>query len=127
MKKNKVIVVDDNKEFLDEFVETLNLNNFEATGVDNSLLALSEILKFLPDVIILDLKMKPKNGYQIAEDLKKFMETRNIPVIAITGNYKEEEHSLLLRMLGIKDRFIKPFKPEEIISKINEYLGKSPA
>ena len=73
-KKKKIMVVDDDKKFLEELTETLRLSDYEPVTVGDSNLVLERVLEEVPDVILLDLKMYPKNGFEIAYALKHFVQ-----------------------------------------------------
>jgi len=118
--KKKVMVVDDDKEFLDEMVETLRLTGYDPIAASESINAAEEIIQANPDVILLDLKMDKKSGFKVANELMSRPETRDIPIIAITGVFTHHEHSLLLKMCNIKDRLIKPINPLDVIHLIEK-------
>ena len=123
-KKKKIMVVDDDKKFLEELTETLRLSDYEPVTVGDSNLVLERVLEEVPDVILLDLKMYPKNGFEIAYALKHFVQVDGageIPIIAMTGFYKDG-YMNLLDMCGIKRCLKKPFKPLDMIEQIEDVL-----
>ena len=122
MSKKKVMIVDDDKEFLEELKETLNLNNYEVAAFSDGTSALGMVSRIKPDVILLDLKLKGKSGFQIAYELKRFPETANIPIVAMTAYFTEKEHTELMDMCGIRTCLMKPFNPLDAIAKIEEIL-----
>ncbi|MFH1855757.1 MAG: response regulator [Candidatus Omnitrophota bacterium] len=118
MEKIKIFILDDNENFLETVEDILVLSGYGVTTCSDASLAIAEILNAAPDVILLDLKMRVKNGFQIADELRKLEETACIPIIAMTGYYSEKEHLNLVKSCGIKDYLIKPFEPLDIIAKI---------
>ena len=122
MKKKKIMVVDDDREFLEELKETLSLSGYDAAVFSNGATALKMVRKIKPDIILLDLKMKGKNGFQVADELKRSAETAHIPIIAMTAFYTEKEHTILMDMCGIQTCLIKPFSSLDVISKIEDAL-----
>jgi len=125
MSKGKVMIVDDDREFLEEFKETLDLNGYEVIGVSDSTAVLETANNTKPDVIVLDLKMDDMSGFEVADELQHFSNTMQIPVIAVTGFFKEAEHIALLNICGIKKCIPKPFSPQEVITAIEEVLKKT--
>jgi two-component system, OmpR family, phosphate regulon response regulator PhoB len=117
MTKRKVVVVDDDGEFLEELKETLSLNGYSVRGFRDGNRAIEAIRRTRPDIVLLDLKMNNKTGLQVADELKRYPETADIPFIAMTGFYVKEEHIKLMDVCGIP-LLIKPLKPVDIISKI---------
>jgi two-component system response regulator AdeR len=123
MAKEKIMIVDDDKEFLEELREILGLSGYKTIAINDSTSALNAARRIRPDIVILDLKMKRKTGFQIAEELKQFPETAHIPTIAITGFYAEKGKStVIFDIYGIKDFLIKPFNPLDVIAKIEAVL-----
>jgi DNA-binding response OmpR family regulator len=117
-KVKKVVVIDDDKEFLSEIGELLVSAGYEVTALSDGNDAIREIKEVKPDVVLLDLKMKGRNGFQIANEMSFTPETLNIPVIAMTGYFKKDEHRFLMRTCGIKDVILKPANPLDIIRRI---------
>ncbi|OGS23630.1 MAG: hypothetical protein A2297_08350 [Elusimicrobia bacterium RIFOXYB2_FULL_48_7] len=122
MAKNKVIVIDDDETYLEEFRSMLVSNGYSVETTSDCMGAVNAIIRSRPDVIILDLKMKEKNGFQIAAELSLIPETSDIPIIAITGYFKEREHVGFMKINGIKDYLIKPINPKDIITKIEWHI-----
>ena len=120
MKKKKIMVVDDDKEFLEEITDLLASAGYETAAFSDGLLAIDNIDSIKPNLILLDLKMKGKNGFQVADELINIKKQTEIPIIAMTGYFTKEEHRFLMRVCGIKHCLLKPFNPLDIISKIEE-------
>jgi len=116
--KGRVLIVDDDKEFREELGETLELSGYEVIDVGDARAVQNTASRTSPDVIILDLKMDDMNGFEVVEELKKFTTTVGIPVIAMTGYFREDEHMPLISICGIKKCIKKPFNPLDIIAAI---------
>lgn len=125
MFKVKVMIVDDDSEFLAELKQTLDLNGYEVIAISDSTLAQKKANNTKPDVIVLDLKMEDMSGFEVAEQLRHSSSTMQIPIIGITGFFKEEEHIPLLNICGIEKCITKPFSPKELITVIESALKKS--
>jgi len=122
MPKKKIMIVDDDREFLEELKETLTSSGYDTTALSNSTSALKMVRKIKPDVILLDLKMQGKSGFQIADELKQLPETAHIPIITMTAFYTEREYTILMNICGIKTCLIKPFNPLDVIAEIERAL-----
>ena len=118
MSKGRVLIADDDKEFLEELKETLDLSGYEVIGVADSRTVRDTASNTNPDVIVLDLKMTDMNGFEVAEELRRFTSTVGIPVIAMTGFFREDEHISLMNICGIKKCIKKPFNPLDVIAAI---------
>lgn len=122
MSKGKVMIVDDDSEFLQELKEILDLSGYEVTQISNPSSVVSEAAGNEPDVILLDLKMEGLNGFEVADQLKRTEKTSHVPIIAMTGFYTEEEHMSLMNICGIQRCILKPFNPLDVISAIEMAL-----
>lgn len=114
----KIVVIDDDREFLGELKEMLVSTGYEVLAFSDGKGAVEEIKKAMPDMVFLDLKMEGKDGFQIANELSFMPETAAIPVIAMTGYYTRDEHRFFMRTSGIRDVILKPVNPLDIIQKI---------
>jgi DNA-binding response OmpR family regulator len=126
MNKKKILIVDDDQIFLDELKEALRHGNFDIEYTTNA----SEVVKIAdnikPDLILLDMKIEGKDGFQVADDLCNFPGTKHIPIIAMTGYFTEKRHKAFMKSIGIRDCIYKPFNPAEVIFKIDVIIGASP-
>jgi len=118
------MIVDDDKEYLEELEETLSLSGYDMVSVNDPNQALETALAQDLDLIILDLKMPGKTGFQLADQIKHTYGLENIPIIAMSGFFKGE-YLALLNMFGIEDYLKKPFQPLTLLSTIEEVLGKT--
>jgi len=124
MQKKKIMIVDDDKDFLAELKEILNSIGYSIVESSNSLDVLSMAKRINPDIILLDLNMQDRHGIEVAEELKSTAATAHIPIIAMSGFYSEEHLAMLIRLCGIGTYIVKPFKPKDIIVKIEDELKK---
>ena len=94
----KVLAVDDNNDIL-EFIETvLEDSDLEIITASDGEEGLSKAQTLIPDLIILDVEMPKMDGFAVFKELKSLPETRNIPIIILTGieerlgfNFTKEE------------------------------------
>jgi len=123
MRKLKIMVVDDDKLFLEELKETLEMSGFEIFPVSDSKTAIKVADEMKPDAVLLDMKMDGRSGFQVADDLKHFPSTSKIPILAMTGCFTEKQHLNFMKNLGIDDCILKPFNPSDVIAKIQLLVG----
>jgi DNA-binding response OmpR family regulator len=120
----KVMIVDDDKEFLNEISYTLKSSGYETIEIAESTLAVKEAAQSMPDLILLDLKMDKKSGFKVADELMVNPKTKNIPVIAITGVFTHQEHKLLMKICNIRECLIKPIDPSAVIDRVEKISSK---
>src|SRR5882672_1880870 len=85
----KILIIDDDVELLEEMKEGLTFYNYDVDVVADSGVAVEKVCQVKPNLILLDLKMKPKNGFQIANELQLSSSSSSIPIIAVTGYFTE--------------------------------------
>jgi len=125
MAEKRVLVIDDDNEFLQELRQMLAGSGYDVTTVSDSVAAVTAARTIKPDVILLDLRMRSMSGFEIADRLKGFNETSSIPVIAMTGFYTLKEHSWLMNFCGIRRCLRKPFNPLDVIAEIEDVIKTS--
>lgn len=124
MKKTKVMIIDDDKEFLDELEDALTLNNYEVIATDDAISAPDIAGRSRPDVILLDLKMPKKSGLDLALELKQIPELAQVPIIAMSAFYKEGPFSIM-QVHGVTKCLSKPLDPDTVFSEIEKVLGEA--
>lgn len=125
MTSKKIMIVDDDKKFLEELKEILILNGYYPIAIHDSTTVLDAAKKQRPDLILLDLKMDGMNGFQLADSLKRMQATAHIPIIGTSGIFRIEnnlEENFFL--MDFCHMFHKPFNPLELIDKIEKLLLK---
>ncbi|MFA5119314.1 MAG: response regulator [Candidatus Omnitrophota bacterium] len=121
----KIMIIDDNKEFLDELQEILSLCGYSLIVTSDSTRALSLARKKKPDIILLDLKMNVINGFHVAEKLKECQETAHIPIIAMSGYFPLGKESSLINTSDMQACLQKPFSVSDAITQIEILLNSS--
>jgi len=113
----KVLLVDDEVEFVTTLAERLRLRELKVDTVFDGTQALAFITKTEPDVIVLDLKMPGLHGIDVLREIKK---TRpKIQVIILTGHGTDEDEAVA-RKLGGFDFLRKPAEIDLLVRKIKE-------
>jgi two-component system, OmpR family, alkaline phosphatase synthesis response regulator PhoP len=118
----KILIVDDDREFLQELQEVLVNTGYDVTAVSDGIAAAKAARVAKPDVILPDLRMKGMSGFEVADRMKGFSDTAGIPIIAMTGFYTLKEHAWLINFSGIKRCLTKPFNPLDVIAEIENVL-----
>lgn len=122
MNPKRILVVDDDVEFLDEMKDMLAAHDFETVSINDSTVVQDVARLVKPDAILLDIKMAGMSGFQVKDRLNQDLETSHIPVIAITGCYNGPERRYLMNVLGVDCCFLKPFVPNELITAIESII-----
>ena len=116
----KILLVEDNKSISDNLKYTFNINNIDL-DVTNNIKSTKDYLEHnKPSLIILDVTLPDGNGFDL---YKSELSKMNIPVIFLTACDTEENIVEVLNM-GASDYITKPFRPLELIARINKILHK---
>jgi len=117
-----ILAVDDDEDNLLLIAYTLEpLNCSVITAIDGET-AIEAARTQQPDLILLDIMLSPVDGLQIVAQLKQNVETKRIPVIAVTALAREEDKERILQA-GCDDYISKPYMLEDIEALILRYLS----
>jgi two-component system phosphate regulon response regulator PhoB len=122
MEKKKVMVVDDEKDFLR--ITRLNLeetNRYDVMTLPNAKDILHYIHTFRPDVILLDMLMPATGGIDVCEILNTDPIGAKIPIIIVSALDKDEDR-LKAYKVGVVDYLVKPVGKSDLITKIEKVL-----
>ena len=114
---HKVLVVDDSKTELMFISDLLQKNGFAVTTADDAEQAIKCLTIETPDLILLDVVMPGKNGFQLARTITRDPLYAQVPIIFCSSKNQETDRLWGMRQ-GAKDYITKPFNPEELIAKI---------
>lgn len=120
--KKKVLLVEDDKFLSEMYSAKLVESGFEVEAAFDGLEGLAKA-QDKPDLILLDIVLPKKDGFEILAELKKDEALKSIPVIALTNLGQKEEVDKGLK-LGASGYIVKAhFTPTEVVAKIKKVLG----
>lgn len=114
-----ILYIEDNKELLDFVSHKLSTDYIIYTSDGNN--AIERALEIIPDIIICDLNLPKKNGFQISEALKKDLRTSHIPIIILTASDDQESYIKALDC-GADIFLTKPFDLKVLKQSIKSLL-----
>ncbi len=121
--KRTILVVDDDRRVVDLLEISLSQNGYHVTTASTGEEGLEAVRRDTPDLIILDLRLPKKNGYEVCAALKSSKETAPIPVIMVSAT-AEVDARLQGLMHGADDYLTKPFSPKELLIKVRRIFER---
>lgn len=123
MPKEKILIVDDEKDIVELVEYNLEREGYRVTSAYNGEEALELVRKELPNLIILDLMLPGIDGLEVCRVLKRDSRTFNIPIIMLTA--KGEEADIVAGLeLGADDYVTKPFSVRQLIARMRAVLRR---
>jgi DNA-binding response OmpR family regulator len=120
----KVLVVEDDGYLSRACRETLVSEGFLVEVAKNGIEALGKVRVFRPDIVLLDLVMPAKSGFEVLTEMKMDKDTRDIPVIVFT-NLGQESDIKKAKLLGAVDYLVKiDVSMKELLEKVQEHLAE---
>lgn len=115
-----ILMVDDSPTELKNMMTALSSKGYTVmTAVDGEE-ALAKVASMRPDVILLDVVLPKKNGFQVCRALKTGADTKDIKVVLVTSKNQESDRFWGMKQ-GADGYLVKPYKAEELIELVNRY------
>jgi twitching motility two-component system response regulator PilH len=117
----KILIADDSLAELQIFQQTLQSMGHTIMTVMDGEAAEEKLKSEKIDLIILDVIMPKKNGFQVCRDIKSSERLKNIPVIMVTSKDQESDKFWGMKQ-GADEYLIKPFQPEDLQKAVKKYI-----
>jgi DNA-binding response OmpR family regulator len=130
MGKKKVLIIDNDVDFIDQNKAILEENGFEVISASDSREGLEKVSFDMPDIVLLELVLEKHDaGFDVAKDIKADPRFKGIPILMVTSAAGETKCDFCQELDGYwmkTDDFVnKPVMPEDLIKRINILLEKA--
>ena len=120
LNRKRILAVDDAVIILRRITNALE-EYYDVVTVSSGTRALKDLEKEKPDLILLDIRMMPKDGFETLQEIRAMEDRSDIPVIMLTG-VEDKTYVIEGIKLGICDYILKPFSPDDLLERIQRVL-----
>lgn len=119
----KVLIIEDDKFMAESLAKKFKENGFAIGHLENGEKVVKETIVQKPDVIVLDILLPGKDGFEVLKELKEEVKTKNIPVLIVSnlGSKNDFERGSQLGAVGfmVKTTVI----PEDVVAKAKQVIA----
>jgi two-component system alkaline phosphatase synthesis response regulator PhoP len=119
----KILIAEDERDIRDLVSFTLKFAGYEVVAASDGQDAYEKTLVERPDLILMDVRMPRMTGYEACKKMKEEPSIKNIPVVFLSAKGQEAEIRSGLEA-GAEEYLLKPFAPDELISRVSELLAR---
>ena len=116
----KILVVDDEAAIVDLIKTELEFEGYNVETASDGIMAIDKAKSFVPDLIVLDIMLPKKSGYDVCREILTFMD---VPIILLTAKTNIIDKVLGLE-LGADDYLTKPFDNRELLARVKAHLRR---
>ena len=118
---NKILLIEDELDLAEVTKMRLKNSGYEVVHVIDAEKAFALLRKDIPDLVLLDLLLPGMQGEEICKKLKCDDRLKTIPVILFTASASDIPK--VAKEVGADDYIMKPFEPEDLLSKVKKFIG----
>ncbi|MBF9035632.1 response regulator [Rhodobacterales bacterium HKCCE2091] len=119
----RVLLVEDEANILEAIRFILSRDGWEVMAHGTGATALSEVARVRPDVVVLDVMLPGRSGFDILRDLRAADETRTLPVLMLTAKGQSRDRETAMA-LGADAFLTKPFSNAELVETVRGLLAE---
>jgi len=124
MTKKKILIIEDNEQNLYLTTFLLERQNYDVVQARDGQQGLELAASENPDLILLDIQLPVMDGYEVARRLKQAVETKSIPIVAMTSYAMAGDRETILAT-GCEGYIEKPIDPESFVEQLRGFLPES--
>jgi len=117
-----ILCVDDSPTQLQAVVEALEPHGYTIVTAENGEDALQKVAENVPDLVLLDVVLPKKNGFQVCRQIKTQAQTKDVKVVLVTSKDQASDRFWGMKQ-GADDYVVKPFDANELAVQVARQLG----
>ncbi|MFH1783898.1 MAG: response regulator [bacterium] len=121
MKKKKILIIDDDHNFIELTRTLFESHNYKVVAAYNSMEGIQKAKKEKPHLIILDIMMPKMDGVNACKALKDEKKTKDIPIIILTVKWMDEDRDEAMKA-GAACYMTKPFETQALLLRIKQIM-----
>ena len=122
----RILIAEDEPNIVTSLEFLLQKNNYEVRVARNGEEALQLVESFMPDVVLLDVMMPVRNGFEVCSRIRENQALRRVKIVMLTARGRDAERDKGLA-LGADAYITKPFSTKELLAKVEELVhGNEP-
>ena len=121
---NKILVVDDEPNIVLSLEFLMKQAGFQVRTASDGEAALAAIAAETPDLVLLDVMMPRKNGYEVCQAIRANPDWKAVRIIMLTAKGREVEREKGMA-LGAGDYITKPFATQEVVERVRELVAEA--
>jgi len=118
----KILVVNDEPNIVQSLAFVFNREGFDVATAGDGVQAMSMIRDSKPNLLILDIMMPNKNGYEVCQEIKSGPKLQDIQVVMLSSISNEDSRRHAMSQ-GADDYINKPFSPMQVVTRVKELLA----
>jgi DNA-binding response OmpR family regulator len=118
----KILIIEDDQFLMDIYATRLRQEGFEVEEAINGEIALAKLKESPPDLILLDIILPMREGFEILKEIKSDERLKNLPVIIISNLSQREEIKKALSLGAVKYLVKSDYTPSQIVKEIKKIL-----
>jgi excisionase family DNA binding protein len=118
----RILIVDDDPKVQKLLALMLSSKKYETETASSGFEAGAKVVKFKPDLIILDLIMPEMSGFEVCRQIKENLETSHIKILAFSG-YDSKENKERIMEAGADDYIVKPVQKDVLLRRVEDLLN----
>ena len=120
---HKILIADDEPNIVVSLEYLMKREGFDVRVAANGDEALAQVTEFAPDLLLLDVMLPRRNGFEVCQQLRSDPRWKDLKVVMLTAKGREIEMQKGLA-LGADAYITKPFSTKELVARVKQLLGE---